>query len=58
MIRGSSNNVLITWKWGERLVRISNERVSRTVVEFMSIHGGFIDFRIESASPGVQVFLL
>ena len=52
IIRGPSDDVLISWKWGERLVKISNDRVLRTVVEFMFTHGGFIDFRIESASSG------
>ena len=54
VIRGPDDNVIITWKWGERLVRVPNERVLRSVVDFMSTHGGFIDFRVESASFGKQ----
>ena len=52
VIRGPGDNVVITWKWGERLVRVPNERVLRSVIDFMSTHGGFIDFRVESASSG------
>lgn len=43
---------VITWKWGERRVKVPNDRVFRTVIEFMSAHGGFIDFDVESAHSG------
>lgn len=58
VIRGPGDNVLITWKWGERLVRVPNERVLRSVVDFMSRHGGFIDFRVEPASSGKRENLI
>lgn len=54
VIRSPDDNVTITWKWGERQVRVPNERVLRSVVDFMSTHGGFIDFRVESATSGKQ----
>lgn len=58
VLHGPSDDVSITWKWGERRVKVPNDRVLRTVVEFMSTHGGFIDFSIESAAesagPGEQ----
>ncbi|KAL8814684.1 MAG: hypothetical protein Q9223_006111 [Gallowayella weberi] len=47
VLRGPADDVLITWNWGERRVKVSNDRVLRTVVEFMSTHGGFIDFEIK-----------
>ncbi|KAI4194415.1 MAG: hypothetical protein LQ346_003687 [Caloplaca aetnensis] len=43
---------VITWKWGERRVKVPNDRVFRTVIEFMAAHGGFIDFDVESAHSG------
>ena len=55
VMRGPSDNALIKWKWGERLVNVPNDRVLRTVVEFMSTHGGFIDFRIEPPTSGERV---
>ena len=55
VIRGPNDDAIIKWKWGERLVTVPNDRVLRTVVEFMSTHGGFIDFRIQSPSSGEQV---
>ena len=57
VIRGPNDHALIKWKWGERLVVIPNDRVLRSVVEFMSTHGGFIDFRIESSVPGEPIYL-
>ncbi|KAI4265390.1 MAG: hypothetical protein L6R35_007122 [Caloplaca aegaea] len=55
VLHNPSDEVTITWKWGERRVKVPNDRVLRTVVEFMSTHGGFIDFSIESAGPGEQL---
>ena len=55
VILGPSDDAEIKWKWGERLVKVPNDRVLRTVVEFMCTHGGFIDFRIESPSSGEQL---
>lgn len=49
---------LITWKWGERRVKVPNDRVFRSVIEFMSAHGGFIDFDIEAAHSGEQCLRL
>ncbi|KAL8694536.1 MAG: hypothetical protein Q9224_003555 [Gallowayella concinna] len=47
VLRGPADDVSITWNWGERRVKIPNDRVLRTVVEFMSTHGGFINFEIK-----------
>lgn len=48
-----SPNDLITWHWGERRVKVSNDRVFRLVIEFMANHGGFIDFGVEAAKGGM-----
>lgn len=45
-----TDNASIMWKWGGRHVKVPNDRVLRTVVEFMSTRGGFIEFYIKS--PG------
>lgn len=50
LLRGSTDHVSITWRWGQRRVKVPNDRVLRTVVEFMSTHGGFIEFDVESAT--------
>ena len=55
VIRDPSDEASIRWQWGERLVKIQSDGALRTVVEFMSTHGGFIDFRIDSSNSGEQV---
>ncbi|KAL8913319.1 MAG: hypothetical protein Q9172_007307 [Xanthocarpia lactea] len=52
VLRDSADDVSITWRWGERRIKVSNDRVLRTVVEFMSTHGGFIEFDVKSATSG------
>ncbi|KAL8903847.1 MAG: hypothetical protein Q9171_007258 [Xanthocarpia ochracea] len=52
VLRDPADDVSITWRWGERRVKVSNDRVLRTVVEFMSTHGGFIEFDVKSATSG------
>lgn len=47
VLRSPGDNALIMWKWGGRLVKVPNDRVLRTVVEFMSTRGGFIEFFIK-----------
>ena len=58
VLRGPDDDVTISWKWDGRLIQVPNERVLRTVVEFMSTHGGFLDFRLESVSVVEQVLVL
>ncbi|KAL8773738.1 MAG: hypothetical protein Q9209_001506 [Squamulea sp. 1 TL-2023] len=58
VLRGATDDVSITWKWGERHINVPNERVLRTVIEFMSTHGGFIEFYIKSSSSGEAFFIV
>ncbi|KAL8727998.1 MAG: hypothetical protein Q9166_005669 [cf. Caloplaca sp. 2 TL-2023] len=54
VLHGPADDVSIMWKWGERSVKVPNDRVLRTVVEFMSTHGGFIEFNIKPAQSGEE----
>ncbi|KAL8668294.1 MAG: hypothetical protein Q9168_007071 [Polycauliona sp. 1 TL-2023] len=54
VLHNPNDNASIMWKWGGREVTVPNDRVLRTVVEFMSTRGGFIEFYIK---PSGQQFL-
>ncbi|KAL8646560.1 MAG: hypothetical protein Q9226_006806 [Calogaya cf. arnoldii] len=54
VLRNPMDNASIMWKWGGRHVKVPNDRVLRTVVEFMATRGGFIEFYIKSAELGEE----
>ncbi|KAL8836803.1 MAG: hypothetical protein Q9170_002764 [Blastenia crenularia] len=56
VLRGAEDDVSIMWRWAEKHVKVTGDRVLRTVVEFMSTHGGFIEFSIKSTDLGKKPY--